>query len=390
MSEPTPNSFSELISGAVDTFFELVFKTIETLISSVSAGTESIANSIISLGNDYNVLPILFAIQSSILVFKLVMDDDGFDVVTGFIRQIALYTIIFAVLNNWNNYGFGLINFANGWMTGAVVNASATITGGAKISGNMTDPVSAFSYIQNMYSSKFLKLKEDINNRLDNLYKELHGDSLSEKIAGKESNSIVKNIVRFFTNGDAFFAGLIDILSLILIDIANLILWAVIGFIILYMFIGWLKALFGAAFGPLAFYILPIDGGRLLSTAVSFILGGVGSYAFSLVIAMLTMNMFVAGSDLILNKIGSAKSMSEAASHNLLFSLSIMLLSIIMFMVTSYAKNWGAEFFGTMSYSLPHVRFRGNKRRPEDPNNGGGGRKKGKDSGGGGGGGNKA
>jgi len=338
-----------------------LFKIIETLVSSISNGTEAIATQIISLGQEYNILAILFAIQTSFLAFRLVLDDDGFDVVTDFIRQIALYTIIFAVLNNWSGFGFGLVNFANSWMTGAVVGASATLTG-ANVNINVdeiNDPVSAFSSIKRMFLDKSEKIIIESIDRMKKLQEELQKDP---------SYSLIEI-------DDLLFAALLLFAAVLALIIANIVLWATIGYIILFMFIGWLKALFGAAFGPLALYMLPIDRGRLLSTATSFILGGVGIYAFSLVIAMLTMNMFLAGSEFVLGKIGTSGSLSEAASRDLLFATVMVLMSILMLMVVFFARDWGAEFFGTASFDLPKVSFKRNKSKSNDDKKGGGGAK---------------
>jgi len=364
----TPDSGSSTTGNIsyADIFFDLVFKTIGTLIISISTGTETIATEIIRLGGEYNVLPILFAIQSSVLAFRLVMEDDGFDVVTSFIRQVALYTIIFAVLSNWSNMGFGLVNFANGWMTGAVINSGAVLAGGSKISIDVTNPVSAFDAMREVFNSKFLTIRKEMDARKKNLYKDMSGEEWGW--------------TAIFKNGDAFAAFLIYIVTMLVMTIADIILWTTNGFIVLFMFVGWMKSLFGAAFGPLALYMLPIDRGRLLSTAVSFILGGIATYAFSLVISMLTMNMFVTGSDLVLKEIGTATSMKEAASRDLVFAACMVLMSLLMLMVVFMAKNWGAEFFGTMSYDLP--RYRGRRSGVVVAGGGGGG---GGSSGGGGG-----
>jgi hypothetical protein len=340
--------------------FDLVFKSLEGMLSSLTTGTTAIANQIISLGTQYNVLLLLFGLQASWLAVRLVIESDGFDVVTSFVRQIALYAVIFAALNNWSGLGFGLVNFANGWMTGAVVNASGSLTGGQAIASSVGNPVQALGAVQTVFSEKYKRLREEMEKRQKSVAEEVNNKS---------------NWNNLFKIGDKFWAAVAVFIATLILDVANLFLWATMAFLVLFMFVGWIKALFGAAFGPFALYLLPLDRGRLLTTATSFILGGIGTYAFSLVIVMLTMNMFTTGAELAIK--GTAANKSELADRDLAFAISLILLSILMLMVALLAKNWGAEFFGTMSFDLPTPRGTGIRR--------GGGRRDG-----GGGGGNKS
>jgi len=396
-AQPAPQDYS---------LFDLVFKSLEAMLSSLTTGTTAIAEKIIELGTSYQVLLILFGIQASWLAVRLVIEEDGFDVVTSFVRQIALYATIFLALNSWSGLGFGLVNFANGWMTGAVVNASSSLVGGKGISSNIDNPVQAptavqalssnidnpvqaLTAVQTLFSDKYKSIREEFKRRKNQIAKEMSDKAEKGSVWDGLSN-IGDKTVAFFA---VFFTN-------ILLDIANIILWATMGFLVLYMFVGWMKALFGAAFGPFALYLLPLDRGRLLGTAVSFILGGVGIYAFSLVIVMLAMNMWVTGAELVMKQTGPTE--AYMATRDVAFALGIVVLSILMLMVANLSKDWGAEFFGIASFDVSMPRGTGYRRNRKDRrdhgggggansgsggNNSGGGRAAGGGGGGGGGGG---
>lgn len=146
----------------------------------------------------------------------------------------------------------------------------------------------------------------------------------------------------------------LDLLAFLVLWIAKAIMYSALIVILIYIFAGWIKALLGAAFAPISLVMLPIDNGRMLSGVVGFILGSIGTYAFSLAVGMLMLNMFNKGAESMVNAISQRTdvTLTESSTFALGFALLGVLLSVMMFLVVTNAKNWGSEFFGSASFDM--------------------------------------
>ena len=137
--------------------------------------------------------------------------------------------------------------------------------------------------------------------------------------------------------------------------------------LLIYMFTGWFKAMLGLAFAPLVIILFPLDKGRMASGALSFILGGIGSFVFSMAVGLVGMGMMLAGARRMLELVrgvsasvaqgdagavaGMAQVGSVASMNAVMLLLMLVMSALILFLVFN-AKNWGAEFFGSSSFSM--------------------------------------
>ena len=137
--------------------------------------------------------------------------------------------------------------------------------------------------------------------------------------------------------------------------------------LLIYMFAGWFKAMLGLAFAPLVIILFPLDKGRMASGALSFILGGIGSFVFSMAVGLVGMGMMLAGAGRMLELVrgvsasvaqgdaGAVADMAQVgsvASMNAVMLLLMLVMSALILFLVFNAKNWGAEFFGSSSFSM--------------------------------------
>lgn len=137
--------------------------------------------------------------------------------------------------------------------------------------------------------------------------------------------------------------------------------------LLIYMFAGWFKAMLGLAFAPLVIILFPLDKGRMASGALSFILGGIGSFVFSMAVGLVGMGMMLAGAERMLELVrgvsasvaqgdaGAVADMAQVgsvASMNAVMLLLMLVMSVLILFLVFNAKNWGAEFFGSSSFSM--------------------------------------
>lgn len=183
---------------------------------------------------------------------------------------------------------------------------------------------------------------------------------------------------------DGLGMAFLDMIAWGLLFMAKSFMYVTLMVILVYMFAGWLKAVLGAAFAPIALVASPLDRGSLLSGAIRFIMGAIATYAFSLVIGLMSIGILNKGAQAVLNAIAKnpATTLTDTAGYSLGFSLMALLLSVLLLIVTLNARHWGAEFFGVGAFGFPGVRGAG-VRLPNRGKGGGGGG--GNPSGGGGG-----
>lgn len=153
---------------------------------------------------------------------------------------------------------------------------------------------------------------------------------------------------------DNFFAAMLDVLTYAVIFFAKSVMSLVILAILIYMFAGWIKAMLGAAFAPIALVMAPLDRGRLFGSSVGFVMGGIASYAFTLATGLLMLKMFTVGADKMLQALAQhgVSTLTGTATYAMGFAIMALLLSIMMLLVVFNAKNWGAEFFGSAAFDM--------------------------------------
>lgn len=166
-------------------YVDFTFKLLSDVIGSFDRDALALAISIINILREYHVLPIMFAIQFSVITVNFVLTHDGFEYVVSFIRMIVVYMIILLVLSRWDAIGFGFLRFVNGVMTGAVASAAGTLSGdpGLNISGtsNPAEVIAAtatsFQNGINSLSNKFDEYREAIEKKYQKKKEENNGNT---------------------------------------------------------------------------------------------------------------------------------------------------------------------------------------------------------------------
>ncbi|MCX8017216.1 MAG: hypothetical protein N2690_04870, partial [Rhodocyclaceae bacterium] len=128
--------------------------------------------------------------------------------------------------------------------------------------------------------------------------------------------------------------------------------------ILVYMFAGWIKAMLGVAFSPIALVVVPLDRGRMLGNVIGFVLGALATYAFSLAVGLIGLNMLTTGAAKVVEAVRAASNNPDAAlfgggaAYSLGFSMMSLMLSVLVLLVVYNAKHWGAEFFGSAAFDM--------------------------------------
>lgn len=163
-------------------------------------------------------------------------------------------------------------------------------------------------------------------------------------------------------------AAAYDMLSWIAVAVTVLLVSATMAILLLYIFMGWIKAMLGIAFMPFTLMVFPLDKGRMLSGALSFCLGAVASFVFSLAVGLMGLAALLTGAEAIKAATiragqavagGAAPSGIEISGLGLAMAIMMAILSALILLVVFNAKSWGAEFFGSSSFdvSMPRMRL---------------------------------
>lgn len=152
-------------------YITFIFDTLTEMVTSVETGSKALSASIISTLKTAQVLQILFAIQFSIMVFRFVLDRDGFVFLTGFIRNVAVYIIVLSALNNWSTLGFGFVTFFDSVVTTSMSSAASALSGkeisGSNATGLLTSMKTAFDGEFDRIDAKFDEYRKDFERKIN-------------------------------------------------------------------------------------------------------------------------------------------------------------------------------------------------------------------------------
>lgn len=135
-------------------YMDFIFDSLIGMIGAIEGGAKAISAALIGQIFSNLILQIMFAIQTSILVIRFVLDRDGFSLVTDFIRLAAIYMIIIHLLTNWETFGFGFIEFIMTLFTTVLSAASGALSGGTGSFSPTSDPVALLGQMQDQFGSR--------------------------------------------------------------------------------------------------------------------------------------------------------------------------------------------------------------------------------------------
>ena len=342
-------------------YADFIFGVLESSVGAIEMGAQAIAGDLVGLILGSMILQVFFAIQLTILAFKFTLDGDYLESVSDFIKLVAIYIIVISVMRLWEDIGFGIIDFVTSLIIGAIGGAAdglAGMTGGRSLGlAGSEGPVQLITAMMPALEDVFTDIRRQA------------GAAVDTAREGVGWGQWLLAIVTARASGEAdpiTTAILLAILNLIAGLLLKAILLITVVILLIYIFAGWFKAMLGAAFAPIALMVVPIDKGRMASGALSFILSGIGAFAFSLAVGLIGLGMLIAGAQRMLTfvqqnsaALAAPDALNAGASMNLMLLLLMIGLSTMVLLIIFNAKSWGAEFFGGSAFSMESKSMRG-------------------------------
>lgn len=350
-------------AGAVPdiNYADFIFGVLESSVGAIETGAQAIAGELVGLILGTMILQVFFAIQLTILAFKFTLDGDHLESVSDFIKLVAIYIIVISVMRLWEDIGFGIIDFVTSLIIGAIGGAAdglAGMTGGESLGlAGSAGPVQLMTAMMPALEGVFTNIRRQAGAAVDTARDGVGGWQWLRAIVTANATGAANPITT---------AILLAILNLIAGLLLKAILLITVVILLLYIFAGWFKAMLGAAFAPIALVVAPIDKGRMASGALSFMLSGIGAFAFALAVGLVGLGMLIAGAQHMVTfvqqnsaALAAPDALNAGASMNLMLLLLMIGLSTMVLLIIFNAKSWGAEFFGGSAFSLESKSMRG-------------------------------
>lgn len=336
-------------------YADFIFGVLESSVGAIETGAQAIAGELVGLILGTMILQVFFAIQLTILAFKFTLDGDYLESVSDFIKLVAIYIIVISVMRLWEDIGFGIIDFVTNLILGAIGGAASALAPGVTL--DTSSPVNLITSMMPALEGVFTDIRRQA------------GAAVDTAREGVGWGQWLWAIVTARASGEAdpiTTAILLAILNLIAGLLLKAILLITVVILLIYIFAGWFKAMLGAAFAPIALMVVPIDKGRMASGALSFMLSGVGAFAFSLAVGLIGLGMLIAGAQRMVTfvqqnsaALAAPDALNAGASMNLMLLLLMIGLSTMVLLIIFNAKSWGAEFFGGSAFSMESKSMRG-------------------------------
>lgn len=337
-------------------YADFIFGVLESSVGAIEMGAQAIAGDLVGLILGSMILQVFFAIQLTILAFKFTLDGDYLESVSDFIKLVAIYIIVISVMRLWEDIGFGIIDFVTNLILGAIGGAASALAPGVTV--DTSSPVNLITSMTPQLEGVFTNIRRQAGAAVDTARE---GGAGWGQWLWATVTARARGAVDPITT-----AILLAILNLIAGLLLKAILLITVVILLIYIFAGWFKAMLGAAFAPIALMVAPIDKGRMASGALSFMLSGIGAFAFSLAVGLIGLGMLIAGAQRMVTfvqqnsaALAAPDALNAGASMNLMLLLLMIGLSTMVLLIIFNAKSWGAEFFGGSAFSMESKSMRG-------------------------------